>query len=354
MGRKRTTGCTARHFPDEPCRACQALRARRSRDRASRRRAREEAAAKAAAETERKREAAAAASGKPIANAAAVAAAPLLEPSDPEREALDKAAAEHRAQLIRAKMYVAAYRRRGSIIPPDACERCGLGERLTRWSRPTPLVAWHPDPSKPKEVAWLCAGCRRHVRAVREPLTLSWVWPGGVPARLRGRPVVVEMDPVRRAAAVAAASAVAPRTSFAGLASDLFLHTFLAAAGPDVETLYCQGARAGERWTPLGNPAWDAALREWVKRERTERARGERVAEPAPAWERRPRRDRLPLLPPSPDEGERRPAVFDEGAQAGRMAAAMERLAEAETKADEALERVQRALESMRAPRSTH
>jgi hypothetical protein len=255
-------------------------------------------------------------------------------------------------------MYVATYRKRRAIIPPEACQRCGIGERITPWSRPTPLVAWHPNPKKPKEVAWLCAGCRRHVRAVREPIVLTWVWPGGVSMRRRGRPVVVEIDSARQASAVAAGEAAAARRSLAGLAADLFLHTFLAAVGPDAKALYCQGARAGEHWTPTGDPVWDAAVQEWVKRERQSRARGEQLVESIPAWERRPRRDRRALLfpPLPPDECERdlEPALFDEGVHAGRIAAALERLTEAEAQADAALERVQRALASLRSSRQTY
>jgi hypothetical protein len=148
------------------------------------------------------------------------------------------------------------------------------------------------------------------------------------------------------------AEAVAPRASLPGLAAELFLHAFLEAAGPEREALYAQGARAGESWTPFGDPARDAALRKWVKRERQHRARGEKLAEVVPAWERRPRRDRLRLLPPLPpheSEGDWEPAVVDEVAHAERMAAALERLSKAEMKADEAIERVQRALEQLRA-----
>jgi hypothetical protein len=362
MGRHRTTGCTARHFPGEPCRACEALRARRSRDRAALRRKREEKAAKAAAEADRKREAARAC-GKPVAPAAAVECAASAPPApDPERAALDRAAAEHRRLLQRALRHVATYRKRGAIIPPDACERCGIGERITPWSRPIPLFAWHPDPRKKTEVVWLCVHCRRRVRAVREPIVLTWVWPGGVPARRRGRPVVDALDvkaivpgkiPGSLPIIEPDAEAVAPRASLPGLAAELFLHAFLEAAGPDLEALYAQGARAGERWRPLGDPMRDAALRKWVARERASRARGEKLAQVVPAWQRRPRRDRPTLRPPAPppDEGgrDREPALFDEASHAEQMAAALERLSAAEAKADAALERVQRALEQLRA-----
>jgi len=344
MGRRRTTGCTARHFPGEPCSACAAVRTARSRLRQA-----DRTAADAAARVRRK--------GVVDPPPAIVA----TSVDDPERAALDAAAAEHRAACAAARAHVAVYRTRGLIIPPTACERCGIGERLTPWSRPVPLVPWHPDPTKKTEVAWLCVRCRRHVRAAREPLALTWVWPGGLPVRPRGRPpqggsrheriVAFEIEPAWRASAEAAAEPA----RLPGLAAELFLRALLAAAGPEnVETLYLIGVCAGAAWTPTGDAARDAAFRAWAEQERVRRSRAERLAEVVPAWERRPRRDRLPLLPPlpPPDEGDRVPAVVDESAQAGRMVAALDRLAAAEIKADAAIERVQRALAGLQSSRS--
>jgi hypothetical protein len=342
MGRRRTTGCTARHFPGEPCSACAAVRTARSRLRRA-----DRTAADAAARVRRK--------GVVDPPPAIVAAS-----VDPERAALDAAAAEYRAACAAARAHVAVYRARGLIIPPAACEGCGIGERLTPWSRPTPLVPWHPDPTKKTEVAWLCVRCRRHVRVAREPLTLTWVWPGGLPLRPRGRPpqggsrheriVAFEIEPDWRASAEAAAAPA----RLPGLAAELFLRALLAAAGPEnVETLYLIGVLAGAAWTPTGDATRDAAFRAWAEQERVRRSSAERLAEVVPAWERRPRRDRrshlLPPLPPNESERDREPTVVDEGAQAVRMAAAMERLSEAEGQADEALERVRRALEQVRA-----
>jgi hypothetical protein len=335
MGRKRTTGCTARHLPGESCAACAATRMARSRLRRPAARARRTGS---------------------VPDPPSVSVAPPLDPAVvAARAALDMAAAAHRAACAAARAHVAVYRARGLLFPPDACERCGIGERLTPWSRPIPIVPWHPDPSKPTEIAWLCIRCRRHVRATREPLTLTWLWPGGVPVRPRGRPphgsrrheqiLAFAIEPAWRASAEAAAA----QASLPGLAAELFLHALLAAAGPEnAERLYLIGVYAGAAWTPLGDAARDAVLRAWVERERIRCSSSERVVEPVPAWERRPRCDLRPLLPPSPpveSERNRKPVVFDEEAQAGHMTAALERLTEAEAQADAALEHVQRALE---------
>lgn len=342
MGRRRTTGCTARHFPGEPCSACAAVRTARSRLRQA-----DRTAADAVARVRR----------KGVVDPPPAIVATSID--DPERAALDAAAAEHRAACAAARAHVAVYRARGLIIPPAACERCGIGERLTPWSRPTPLIPWHPDPTKKTEVSWLCVRCRRHVRATREPLALTWVWPGGLPVRPRGRPpqggsrheriVAFEIEPAWRASAEAAAEPA----RLPGLAAELFLRALLAAAGPEnVETLYLIGVLAGSAWAPTGDAVRDAAFRTWAEQERVRRSSAERLAEIVPAWERRPRRDRRPLLLPPLDEGKRdqEPTIVDESAQVARTAAALERLSEAEAQADAALERVRRAMEQFRAP----
>ncbi len=324
MGRPRTTGCTARHWPDDPCRACAAARAKRSR----RRRAvalKEQRAVELAALREQR------------------------EPGDldlPDSPDLDPivAADRHRRRGAAARGYVLAYRRRGLIVPPAACERCGIGERLTHWSRPVPLLPWHPNPRKLREVAWLCIPCRKHVRATREPIVLTWVWPGGVPQRPRGRPVpapTFEIDPAWRVAAEAAAA----RARLAGLAAELFLHAFLDAAGPQVEALYAVGVRAGATWAPLGDPVRDAALRGWVERERRRRAAGELLVEPVPAWERRPRRDHLAPVPPPEAE---RPQLIEPEPWCEPVMPTFAVADAADQEADAFNERVKRLFESWR------
>jgi len=58
----------------------------------------------------------------------------------------------------RAMWMVNNRKRSGTIVPPDACERCGSAG---------PLQAHHPDYSKPLDVVWLCTTC--HGREHRKP-----------------------------------------------------------------------------------------------------------------------------------------------------------------------------------------
>jgi hypothetical protein len=120
------------------------------------------------------------------------------------------------------------------------------------------------------------------------------------------------------------------------------MHTFFHAVGPErAEALYAAGVRAGVTWAPLGNPQQDVLLRAWVERERMERSTEERSVEPVPAWERRPRRDRLPR-PPKPK------AVWtptEPGLLEAHMAEAVDQLGLAEVKVDAMLARVTAALE---------
>jgi hypothetical protein len=80
------------------------------------------------------------------------------------------------------------YLKRGAIALPDACERCEVPTQISP-SRPLrPLLPFHPDPAQKRLVAWLCADCRRRVRATGEPLTLTWTWPGITAPRSRKPP----------------------------------------------------------------------------------------------------------------------------------------------------------------------
>ena len=65
---------------------------------------------------------------------------------------------ERRRLEVRARAYVATYLKRGRIIPPPACDACGImSDRL----RP-----WHPNPKHKRLVVWLCAPCHRHEHAM--------------------------------------------------------------------------------------------------------------------------------------------------------------------------------------------
>ena len=285
MGRRRTTGCTARHT-DAPCAACARVRTRRSR---ARRRT------------------------------------PAAPPS-----------AWHTAQA-RACAYVHAYRRRGAIVPPEQCDRCGLGLRLTAYRPVTRLYAWHPDPARPREIAWLCAGCRTTVRVSREPLELAWTWPGTPPAPRRSPAILAEW--------IAAADARATALAFASssMQDESWLSAFIAAAADAIQELYAIGARRAEAWAPTGDSQVDARLRRWIvhERRRRERLAVPRTVEPVAAPPRRGRGSASP--PPDPDEPELRPP-FDVAVHERRTAQALVNLARAEALLDETNARVEAAL----------
>jgi hypothetical protein len=125
VGRPRQSGCFAAHTPGVECPECRRCRQRRWRQ--------------GSPEAERNR----------------------------QRERTEE------EQLVdRARAYVWTYIRRGKLILPAVCEKCGL---------PSKLGFWHPRPAEKKEVLWLCAQDRRRVAATGETVTLAWVWPGGAP-----------------------------------------------------------------------------------------------------------------------------------------------------------------------------
>jgi hypothetical protein len=336
MGRRRTTGCTARHVAGEHCTACVRLRKRRSR-------ARKQAGERTGGD--------------------------LATPApDPERG--DAAANEHRRIGALARAFVHSYLRRGAIVPPTHCARCGTPGTARRArsergrptsERPPPsavgprtLHPWHPnpgpEPEQLREVAWLCTFCRRHVRATREPLVLHWTWPGIPPAPRR--PIAIE--PAQRDALGAAGErAAALRERLPGLADELFFSLFREAAGRNVNGHYAQGARAAARgvvWRPTGETELDGLLRRWIAHERTRReaeaAAGEgRRVDPADAWVRRPRFNRRPSASPEALAPPREP--FDEAANAARLATAFAHLEDAEAIVEAANARIAAALERL-------
>lgn len=61
-------------------------------------------------------------------------------------------------------------KRRGEIVPPAACERCGATSRI---------FGHHHDYAKPLDVAWLCHACHgaEHARLRRETaVRLGYTW----------------------------------------------------------------------------------------------------------------------------------------------------------------------------------
>jgi hypothetical protein len=108
---------------------------------------------------------------------------PALAPPPPADRPLEPTLRQ--TQADNAARYVRTYLKRGAIATPDACERCEVPTQAAP-SRPLrPLLPFHPNPAQKRLVAWLCADCRRRVRATREPLTLTWTWPGITAPRSR-------------------------------------------------------------------------------------------------------------------------------------------------------------------------
>jgi hypothetical protein len=284
MPKPRTTGCK-QHHSGTTCRDCNRIRVQRSRHRHP--------------------------------------PAELLEPT------------LRQTQADNAARYVRMYLKRGAIAPPDACERCEVPTQVSP-SRPLrPLLPFHPDPAQKRLVVWLCADCRRRVRATREPLTLSWTWPGITAPRSRKPPDL----PEHVATAIAALDARLPAGRTTALRDATFLHILVCALAPrERERLYAAGCLAGPRWQPTADPHLDALLRSWAFTERTERGMTARAdggieVTPLPA---EPRRRREPPSAPAPEP---RPA-FDPGAAWAAVLRAVEALDVAEAAVAETNARV--------------
>jgi hypothetical protein len=218
-----------------------------------------------------------------------------------------------------AARYVRMYLQRGAIAPPDACERCEVPSQIAP-SRPLrPLLPFHPDPAQKRLVAWLCADCRRRVRATGESFTLSWTWPGITAPRSRKPPDL----PEHVAAAVAALDARLPAGPASAIRDAALVRLLVAALAPgERERLYAAGCLVGPRWQPTADVHLDTLLRSWVFTERAERGTAARAAGgtavmPLPAESRRQREPRLP--PPAPEP---RPAFDPEEAWAALHRAA--------------------------------
>jgi hypothetical protein len=216
-------------------------------------------------------------------------------------------------QADNAARYVRVYLKRGAIAPPDACERCEVETQVSP-SRPLrPLLPFHPDPAQPQLVAWLCRDCRRRVQATREPLTLTWTWPGITAPRSRKPPDL----PEHVAAAMATLDASLPAGRATALRDATFIRILVRALAPgERERLYATGCLAGPRWQPTADLHLDALLRAWAFTERAERGKtaradGGTAVTPLPTEPRRQREPRPPAPPPEP-----RPAFDPEAAWA--------------------------------------
>lgn len=308
MGRPRTTGCNAKHWLGEHCKLCARVRARKSRARQV--------------------------------SAIAPPAHPI--PVSAERLQLDAAAAEHRRVTTRARAYIAKYRSRGAIIPPDGCEHCAAGQQLTRYSKAVQIHPWPPNPSRPRDILWLCAPCRNYARAAGEPVELRWQWPGTAPATIgRPRRITIATD------WLLAASAASEKSRSRELSDQLFFVFFSKAAGEQATLLYNQATRTraqGYIWQPTGDTAIDDRLRQWAEFEHTCRQstiapHEAQLITPIPLWHRRPRIDQARLLPP--DEPIHTNTRFDKDEYERKVSAALDKLANAEAEFDALMARLE-------------
>ena len=243
-------------------------------------------------------------------------------------------------QANAAACYVRKYLKRGAIAPPDSCDRCELAVQMSP-SRPlSRLYFFHPDPAQPRLVAWLCTDCYRRVRANREPLTLSWTWPGITAPRSRKPPNL----PRQVAATVAALDAKLPPATAPTLRDAALIATLVRALAPgERERLYAAGSLAGPAWQPTSDPHLNALLRNWAFTARAARGAAARAAggvaiTPLPPEPRRVR-EVIPPPPPAPSH----PPVDPEVARA-KIQAALDGLNAAEAEAMETNARVERAL----------
>jgi hypothetical protein len=255
---------------------------------------------------------------------------PRPAPSEPSRVANAAAA------------YVRTALKRQSIAPPDACEGCEVAVQAAPSRAERPLRFFHPDPRQPRAVAWLCSACYRDVRATREPLTLTWAWPGITAPRSRRPP-----DLARHVAAAltALAKAGALPTS-PTLLEAAFLRLLLRTLTlGERERLYAAGVLAGPRWGPTGQAGVDRVLREWVFEERAERGANARGAGGTTITPLPPeaRRGRSRPASPEPAASVQR-ATFDRDAAFAKLDRADEQLAAATAEASATIERVLRAV----------
>jgi hypothetical protein len=242
----------------------------------------------------------------------------------------------------RAGSFVRKYLQRGAIAPPDGCERCELDKQVAPSRELPKLYPWHPDPAQPKLVAWLCARCRRRLRASGESITVTWQWPGLTAARSR------KAVPLPRllTAALAAVEAKLPAGASSSLRDAALLATLVAALAPGQrERLYAAGALGGPHWRPTADSRFNTLLRRWVFDERAERTRDARAAggtaiTPLPAAPRRARRGASPLHPPPSSASE----PMDPQATWAELHLALEHLAAAEAEAEATNARVAAAL----------
>jgi hypothetical protein len=187
-------------------------------------------------------------------------------------------------------------------------------------------------------VAWLCTDCYRRVRATREPLTLTWTWPGILAPRSRKPPELAGH------VAVALAALGATGGDAATLREATFVRLLLRTLSVgERERFYAAGVLAGPGWRPTGQVGVDRVLREWAFVERAERGAAARNAggttlTPLPPAERRR------ALPPEEPAAPAPRAAFDREAAFAELDRVDGQLAAAVHEASATIERVALAL----------
>jgi hypothetical protein len=251
--------------------------------------------------------------------------------------------------MARARAYVASYLKRGAIVPPGACEKCHV-EPIPNPRRPgTQLSAWHPDPAKKREIAWLCRGCRIVARATREPIEITWTWPGIQERHLGPLPPLTPLKDL----AAAACARLGPN-AMKGLVDTVYVTTILENLTPAVrERLYAEGVRDGATWKPYRDTDLDPLLRHWIKAEHQNRTRtlkeaAGRVLRPIPARTPKPRAGVAPRVPEPPKTRFPVAPPLDQDAFDRVLEEKFERAAEADRLVDEANARAIAAIERMR------
>lgn len=71
---------------------------------------------------------------------------------------------ENHPDRIRANALVAMAIRKGELIRPDTCGKCGMPPRTDKQS----IHAHHDDYTKPLDVRWLCPSCHRQFHLLLE------------------------------------------------------------------------------------------------------------------------------------------------------------------------------------------
>ena len=188
------------------------------------------------------------------------------------RLAEDRRTDERRVAERRARSYVSSYVRRGRIVPPPVCDRCGQRKLVT---------FFHPDPAERRRLLWLCDSDRRAVAAGGFAVVPHWEWPGHIaplPTAPRWNRFAIAAE-TWIAGALRAADAIPSQQP--AQRRELFTRAFFRdvhrSERRDVfgSGLAALRAKTIATWTPYNDPRVDDELRLWVADEfrRWDRAR---------------------------------------------------------------------------------